>query len=72
MFEHGVELVIKVTPPYALTATASPSGVSCLHHELLYHTVENVAIVVAITCMNTEVFNGLWATEETDRTLIKL
>ena len=46
--------------------TLPTSGVSCLNHELLDHSVEDVAIVVAITGMDTEVLHRLRTTAARD------
>ena len=60
MFEHWVELILKLSPPDGLPTSASASGVSCLDHELLYYTMEDVTIEVTIICMYTEVLHSLW------------
>ena len=34
--------------------------VSCLHHKLLYNSVENVVVVVSISTVDHKVLHGLW------------
>lgn len=53
-----VELVNKVVAPDGLTTGAIALGISGLNHEALDHTVEEVAVVVAIFRVRREVFHG--------------
>lgn len=61
MAQARVELVLKLRAPDGLAAGADARGVAGLDHKLLYHPVENVAVVVAVSRVDAKVFHRLRA-----------
>ena len=64
VFQHRMEFVFKFATPNALSSSPCTCGVTSLNHKLLYHTVEDMSIVVTVIRVDTEVFHCLGAATE--------
>jgi hypothetical protein len=57
MFQRA-KLIFEFLPPYRFAARAIAHGVACLDHEFANHAVEDDVVVVVVSGVGNEVFDG--------------